>query len=229
MFPLRDTIPSEKAPVVNWLIMVLCICVFLFESTLAQPELEDFLSSFGLVPAAFLAQPDAAQIERVFSSMFLHAGWAHVLGNMWFLFIFGDNVEDRLGHIGYLLFYLFSGICAAATQVFVQPDSHIAMVGASGAISGVLGAYFVLFPQSRVVAIVPMGYFSRTAEVPAIIFLGLWFAMQLLPGLSSLAATTGDVGGVAFFAHVGGFVSGWILAQFLPKDRARPQDPYYSE
>jgi membrane associated rhomboid family serine protease len=227
MFPLRDTIPSEKVPIVNYLVMGICILVFLFESTMPTPELESFLSTYGLVPANFLSQLDAAQVETVFSSMFLHGGWAHVLGNMWFLFIFGDNVEDRLGHVGYLLFYLFTGICAAGTQVFIQAGSHVAMVGASGAISGVLGAYFVLFPQSRVVALIPAGYFSRTMEVPAIFFLGIWFVMQLLPGVSSLAATTGDVGGVAFWAHVGGFVSGWILAQFIPKEGRRPpREPF---
>lgn len=220
MFPLRDTIPSSKLPIVNWLIIVICILVFLFESSLPSSDLEAFISEFGLIPAAFLAQPDLPHIESVFSSMFLHGGWAHVLGNMWFLYIFGDNVEDRLGHIGYILFYLFTGICAAATQVFIESHSHVAMVGASGAISGVLGAYFVLFPQGRVLALIPAGYFSRTYEVPAIVFLGLWFVMQLLPGVSSLGAASEEVGGVAFWAHVGGFVAGWLLAQFLPKERS---------
>ena len=219
MFPLRDTIPSSKMPVVNWLIIVICILVFLFESSLPSSELEAFISDFGLIPAAFLAQPDFAHIESVFSSMFLHGGWAHVLGNMWFLYIFGDNVEDRLGHIGYILFYLFTGVCAAATQVLVESHSHVAMVGASGAISGVLGAYFVLFPEGRVLALIPAGYFSRTYEVPAIVFLGLWFVMQLLPGVTSLGSASDEVGGVAFWAHVGGFVAGWVLAQFLPKAR----------
>jgi len=186
-------------------------------------ELEEFLTCFGLVPAAFLSHMDLQHARSVFSSMFLHAGWGHLLGNMWFLFIFGDNVEDRMGHLPYLLFYLFAGVCAAATQVFVESQSNIAMVGASGAISGVLGAYFVFYPQARVVALVPMGFFSRTIELPAYLFLGFWFFLQLLPGVSALAiASEHEVGGVAFWAHVGGFLAGWLVAQLWP----RRENPY---
>ncbi len=216
---LRDTIPSNSAPIINWIIIAVCIFIFLFESVLPSGETEQFFDSFGLVPALFLSHIDLQHIGTIFSSMFLHAGWGHVLGNMWFLFIFGDNVEDRLGHVSYLLFYLVVGICAAATQIFVQPGSHIAMVGASGAISGVLGAYFVFFPEARVVSVVPAGAYSRTTELPAFVFLGLWFLMQLLPGMSSLVTAQGnDVGGVAFWAHVGGFAAGWLLARIWPKN-----------
>lgn len=220
MFPLRDTIPSRRLPVVNWLIILACTLVFLFESSLPSQGIEQFMDIFGLVPSVLLGHPDPQRVGTVFSSMFLHAGWGHLLGNMWFLYIFGDNVEDRLGHIGYLFFYLFAGVSAAATQVLVESHSNIAMVGASGAISGVLGAYFVFFPQARVLSLVPMGFYSRTYEVPAFVFLGFWFFMQLLPGMSSLVAASQDeVGGVAFWAHVGGFVSGWLIAHLIPKGK----------
>ena len=156
----------------------------------------------------------------MFTSMFLHAGWGHLFGNMWFLYIFGDNVEDRFGPFGYLFFYLFCGVCAAATQVLVNPNSTVAMIGASGAISGVLGYYFITYPQARVLTLVPLGAFSRVMEIPAIVFLGIWFAMQFFTGLSSLAvAPAQEAGGVAFWAHVGGFVAGIVLALIMPKPR----------
>jgi membrane associated rhomboid family serine protease len=222
MFPLKDTIPSKSLPIVNWWIIVLCLGAFLYECTLSGTDIESFLSTYGVVPVVFLSNIGGQQISTLFSSMFLHAGWGHVLGNMWFLYIFGDNVEDRMGHVIYPLFYLFTGLCAAATQILVSPQSNVAMVGASGAISGVLGAYFVFYPGARVLSLVPAGLATRTFEVPAFIFLGFWFLMQLLPGVSSLTLTSNnEVGGVAFWAHVGGFASGWILARFFPQ----PSEP----
>lgn len=203
-------------PIVNSLIIVICLLTFLFECSLGQTEIEPFLNTYGVVPAMFLSHFGVQQISTMFSSMFLHAGWGHVLGNMWFLYIFGDNVEDRLGHIAYPFFYLFTGVLAAATQILISPQSNVAMVGASGAISGVLGAYFVFYPGAGVLSLVPGGLFTRTYEVPAFIFLGLWFVMQLLPGVSSLSLASGnEVGGVAFWAHVGGFASGWIIARIF--------------
>ena len=155
---------------------------------------------WGLVPADFAW-------DRVVTSMFLHGGWAHIGGNMLYLWIFGDNVEDRLGHGRYLVFYLLCGAVAALAQTYVNPDSSVPMIGASGAISGVLGAYIVLFPHSRVLTIVPIVFFIQLLEVPAIVLLGLWFLMQLLSGVGSLGDRA-DVGGVAFWAHVAGFVAG---------------------
>lgn len=219
MFPLKDTIPCESVPLVNWLIIILCTFVFLFEFSLGTGQpLAHFLDTYGVVPWHFLSNVGPRQVSTIFSSMFLHAGWGHLIGNMWFLYIFGDNIEDRFGHFGYLLFYLFCGCCAALAQIFVQHDSHIAMVGASGAISGVLGAYFVFYPQARVLTLVPLGFFTRLYELPAIWFLGIWFGMQFLTGLTSLAiASTSEAGGVAFWAHVGGFAAGFVIAQFFPK------------
>lgn len=220
MFPLKDNIPSETFPIVNYLLIAICTLVFLSEISQGSAGLEQFIDTYGLIPSNILHSMSVPEVTTVFSSMFLHAGWDHLLGNMWFLFIFGDNVEDRFGHIGYLFFYLFCGICAAATQVMINADSTIAMIGASGAISGVLGYYFVTYPQAQVLTLVPLGGFSRVTEVPAIIFLGIWFALQFFTGVSSLAvASPHEAGGVAFWAHVGGFVAGVVLAFILPKQK----------
>jgi len=186
--------------------------VFLFELSLGTSGLESFTNEFGVVPAVLTSQAGFSQYGTIFSSMFMHAGWAHLIGNMWFLFIFGDNVEDRFGHLFYLLVYLFTGVCAAMTQTLIDPNSHIAMVGASGAISGVLGAYLVFYPSATVEALLPMGYISRIVNVPAVVFLLLWFGMQLLPGITSLGTIGKEVGGVAFWAHVGGFAAGVMIA-----------------
>ena len=218
MFPLKDTIPNETAPLINSLFIILCTFVFLHEFSMAPGELDHFLDAWGVVPALLTNNWSPHEMATVFSSMFLHAGWDHLIGNMWFLYLFGDNVEDRFGHVAYFFFYLFCGFVAAMTQVLISPNSHVAMVGASGAISGVLGAYFVFYPQSKIITLFLMGIFSRLVEVPAVIFLGLWFAMQFLTGLGALAiASPQEAGGVAFWAHVGGFVSGFVIAQFMPK------------
>jgi membrane associated rhomboid family serine protease len=216
MFPIKDLNEARTVPIATYLIILLNSLIFLFELSLGQGNQESFFQQYGLVPANFFSQSTLSGIESIFSSMFLHAGWAHVIGNMWFMWIFGDNVEDEFGHPGFVLFYLFTGVCAALTQAFIDPHSQVAMVGASGAISGVLGAYFVFYPTARVEALIPFGYFSRITEVPAVVFLGIWFGMQLFPGLTSLASVGGhDVGGVAFWAHVGGFISGYLIAQAL--------------
>jgi membrane associated rhomboid family serine protease len=188
--------------------------VFLFELSLGTNGLASFTSKFGVVPAALTSQPNITEYGTIFSSMFLHAGWAHLIGNMWFLFIFGDNVEDRFGHLFYLLVYLITGVCAAMTQTLIDPHSEIAMIGASGAISGVLGAYLVFYPSATVEALLPLGVVSRIVNVPAVLFLLLWFGMQLIPGLGSLGSIgkEGEAGGVAFWAHVGGFVAGVAIA-----------------
>jgi membrane associated rhomboid family serine protease len=218
MFPLKDNIPSESLPFINWLIILTCAFVFLTEISQGSYSLDQFINAYGLIPHDFLTGLNLHEVGTMFSSMFLHAGWGHLLGNMWFLYIFGDNVEDRLGHLGYIIFYLFAGVCAAFTQVFVNSSSSIAMIGASGAISGVLGYYFITYPQARVLTFIPFGMFSRITEVPAILFLGLWFAMQFFTGISALAiAPSQEAGGVAFWAHVGGFVSGVALALVMPK------------
>jgi len=202
MIPLRDIIPSRTTPIVTIALIVANALVFLFELSLG-PAVNDFTLYYGLVPAAF-------SWVAVFTSMFLHGGLFHVAGNMLYLWIFGDNVEDRMGHGRFLVFYLLCGIAAALAQTITAPDSVVPMVGASGAIAGVMGAYFVLYPKSRIVTLVPLLFFFQIIEVPAIFFLGIWFVMQFLSGVGSIVTTAagGQGGGVAFWAHVAGFVAG---------------------
>jgi len=198
MIPLRDIIPSRTTPIVTISLIVANVLVFLYELTLGR-AVNDFTLYFGLVPAAF-------SWVAVFSSMFLHGGLFHVAGNMLYLWIFGDNVEDRMGHGRFLVFYLLCGTAAALAQTITAPDSVVPMVGASGAIAGVMGAYFVLYPKSRIVTLVTLVFFFQVIEVPAIYFLGIWFVMQFLSGVGSIG--TAATGGVAVWAHVGGFLAG---------------------
>ncbi|HEY3380148.1 MAG TPA: rhomboid family intramembrane serine protease [Vicinamibacterales bacterium] len=201
MIPLRDVIPSRTTPVVTVAIIVVNAAAFVFELWLPGTERQQFLRDFGIVPAAF-------SWVTLMTSMFLHGGWLHVLGNMWYLWIFGDNVEDRLGHGRYLVFYLLCGAVAGFAQTLFSPDSYVPTIGASGAIAGVMGAYFVLYPQSRVLTLIPLFIFVEIVEIPALFFLGFWFLMQLFGGVGSIAHTTGTQGGIAFWAHIAGFVAG---------------------
>ena len=229
MFPIRDDQPRYSTPFVNGFLIVLNILVYLFQASLDPRSAELFARQFGVVPShlsAFLAgspkYPLAAILIPFFTSMFLHAGWMHVLGNMWFLYIFGDNIEDYLGHFKYLVFYVLCGLFAMATQVAVYPNSNLPTVGASGAIAGVLGAYFILYPRARVLT----WFFVFVFYVPAWIMLGYWFVLQFLAGAVTLSvAQTGrDVGGVAVWAHVGGFVAGLVMVKLFP-ERSR-RTPY---
>ena len=207
MFPLRDTEPSYSKPVVTMVIIALNLLVFLFEASLDPYTLNAFISHYGLVPVQF-------HFSAIFTSMFLHGGWLHVLGNMWFLWIFGDNIEDILGHEKFLIFYLMCGIAAAVTQTFFNVDSRVPMVGASGAIAGVMGAYMVKFPHSRIKTLVFM-LFIFFIDVPAWFMLIYWFAVQFFSGVGSIAESTANDGGTAFFAHVGGFIAGIVLINVL--------------
>src|SRR5258705_4049042 len=198
MIPLRDIVPSRTTPIVTISLIVATVLVFVHELTLGR-GLNDFTLYFGLVPAAF-------SWVAVFTSMFVHGGLFHVGGNMLYLWIFGDNVEDRMGHGRFLVFYLLCGTAAALAQTITAPDSVVPMVGASGAIAGVMGAYFVLYPKSRIVTLLPLFFFFQIIEVPAIYFLGFWFVMQFLSGVGSIG--TAATGGVAFWAHVAGFLAG---------------------
>jgi membrane associated rhomboid family serine protease len=209
VIPLRDVIPSRTTPVVGITLLVLNVLVFLYEQSLGENALRRFIMTWGLVPAVF-------DWSTVITSMFLHGGWEHIIGNMLYLWIFGDNVEDRLGHGRFLFFYITCGIAAALVQTWFNPDSAIPMVGASGAISGVLGAYIILFPHSRVLTLIPLFIFIEIIEVPAIILLGLWFLLQLLSGVGSLTQPEAG-GGVAFWAHAAGFVAGMALLPFLKR------------
>ncbi|MGB7762652.1 MAG: rhomboid family intramembrane serine protease [Bryobacteraceae bacterium] len=209
MFPLRDTQPSYSKPVVTVLLIVVNILVFLFEYSLDPYTLNAFISAYGLVPDHFT-------ITSVFTSMFLHAGWLHVLSNMWFLWIFGDNIEDILGHGKFLLFYLMCGVAAALTQFLADPSSRIPMVGASGAIAGVMGAYMVKFPRARIETFVFVLFFFFTFDVPAWAMLIYWFFLQLFGGFESITASLySRAGGTAFLAHVGGFIAGMVLIFLL--------------
>ncbi len=200
MFPVSDVIPSRTRPYVTIGIIALNLLAFMYEWGLSRQELLVFTQVYGVVPA-FFSWPS------VLTSMFLHAGPLHVGGNMLYLWIFGDNVEDRIGHARYLVFYLLCGAAAALGQVALNPHSTVPMIGASGAIAGVMGAYFVLFPRSRILTAVFLVLFLDLVEIPAIFFLGIWFLMQVFSGVGSLGAPAAD-GGVAFWAHVLGFVAG---------------------
>ena len=228
MIPLRDTIPSARPPVVNVLLIAACTAVFVFELSLGS-GLDGFIKSHAFVPVRFL-HPGAFGVGLLFNvksiliTMFLHAGWLHLIGNMWFLWIFGDNVEDALGHLGYLAFYLGCGVVAAVGQAVVSPMSYVPMVGASGAIAGVLGGYLVWFPWSRVKTLIFLGFFFTFADIPAPIFLIVWFVIQAFSGTLSLATASAGGGGVAFFAHIGGFAAGVIIALILKQTgRVRPR------
>jgi len=216
MIPLRDVIPSRTTPYITITIIVLNALAWLFEVSLPHDVLNEFLTVYGVVPAYFSA-------PTLITSMFLHGSWSHVIGNMWYLWIFGDNVEDRVGHGRFIFFYLLCGIAAALGQVAVNPSSVLPTIGASGAIAGVMGAYFVLYPHSRVLTLVPW-IFIQIIELPAIMLLGFWFLMQLFSaGAIAVTASSHGSGGVAFAAHVVGFVVG-LGGVFL--FRKRQLDPW---
>ena len=200
MFPISDVIPSRTTPYVTIALIALNALAFLYELQLSDLQLQILVEQLGVVPIAF-------SWPAVLSSMFLHGGWLHVGGNMLYLWIFGDNVEDSLGPVRYLLFYLGCGAVAALAQVWVSPDSTVPMIGASGAVAGVMGAYFVLYPQSRVLTAVFVVLFLDLIEIPALFFLGIWFLMQLFSGVGSIGAGAAE-GGIAFWAHVAGFAVG---------------------
>jgi membrane associated rhomboid family serine protease len=212
MIPLRDVIPSRTTPYITITIIVLNAIAWLFEISLPHDVLNEFLAVYGVVPAYFSA-------PTLITSMFLHGGWMHVIGNMWYLWIFGDNVEDRVGHGRFIVFYLLCGIVAALGQVAVDPNSTLPTIGASGAIAGVMGAYFVLYPHSRVLTLVPFIFLLQVVEVPAILLLGFWFLMQLFNAGAIAMTTASRGGGVAFAAHVMGFVAG-VGAVFVFRKRA---------
>ncbi|HWC98523.1 MAG TPA: rhomboid family intramembrane serine protease [Candidatus Sulfopaludibacter sp.] len=209
MFPIRDSQPSYSKPIVTVLLIVINILVFLFEFSMDPYTLNAFIAAYGLVPDQF-------HVSAIFTAMFMHAGWLHVLGNMWFLWIFGDNIEDILGHGKYLLFYLLCGVAAAVAQTFLNPFSRVPMVGASGAIAGVMGAYLVKFPRAEIRALVTLVFFFFLTDVPAWAMLIYWFVIQLFSGVGSIASPQyAQGGGTAFFAHVGGFVAGIVLIKTL--------------
>ncbi|HEX2311880.1 MAG TPA: rhomboid family intramembrane serine protease [Vicinamibacterales bacterium] len=206
MIPLRDVIPSRTSPALVVTIIALNALAFLYELTLTDRQLALFVREYGVVPIDL-------SFESVFTSMFLHGGWMHFLGNMLFLWIFGDNVEDRMGHGRFLVFYPLCGAIAAFAHVLSEPSSAVPTIGASGAVAGVMGAYFVLYPHSRILTLLPILIFWQIIEVPAVVFLGLWFLLQLFSGVDTMlmAAQGAPAGGIAFWAHVAGFAAGVVL------------------
>jgi membrane associated rhomboid family serine protease len=224
MLPLRDDIRSSRFPAATLGIIAVNFLIFLHELKLG-PRLEDFLLTFAVIPARY-AVPDVAAILTVFSSMFLHGGWIHLLGNMWTLWIFGDNVEDRLGRARYLALYLGSGLAAALLHIYTNAGSLVPTIGASGAIAGVMGAYFRFYPQAKVETLVPPFFFGPVFELPAVLFLGWWFLLQFFNGAMSLGARGEGFSGIAWWAHVGGFLFGFAICLFAPRTRRRAAADY---
>ena len=223
MIPLHDDNPTHLRPLITVGLIVVCVCIYLWEIGLSENGLIEVFYSFGFIPSVwFEAYRENTSIFSfyqftIISSMFLHGGFFHLAGNMLYLWIFGNNVEESMGHIRFLIFYILCGSFAAMAQAFYEPNSYVPMVGASGAIGGVLGAYFVLYPKARVLVLVPLGIIFWTMRIPAAFVLGGWFIFQLLLGSS----TVSEVGGVAYWAHIGGFISGVILL-FLFKNKDTP-------
>jgi membrane associated rhomboid family serine protease len=215
MIPLRDVIPSRTTPYITVTIIVLNALAWFYELAMPSEVLPFFLQIYGVVPASFNA-------SSLVTSMFLHGSWSHVLGNMWYLWIFGDNVEDRVGHGRFIIFYMLCGFAAALGQTLMDPASTLPMIGASGAIAGVMGAYFVLYPRSRVLTLIPLVIFWEVIEVPATFLLGFWFLMQLFSAGAIAVTANSAGGGVAFMAHVAGFVCG-VGGIFVFRQRQRPE------
>ena len=226
MFPLHDTIPSRGVPLVTWGLILFNSLIFIRELALPPDRLEQVVLALGVVPARLGS--DGLSWLTLLTCMFLHGSWMHLIGNMWSLYLFGDNVEDRLGSPGFLVFYLLCGLSASATHYFIQPESTMPVVGASGAIAGVLGAYLALFPAARVITLVPILFIPFFVEIPAVVFLGIWFLSQLFSGALSLIAVQSSIG-VAWWAHVGGFATGIVLLPLFKKSKYQYRAAYTDE
>lgn len=221
MFPLYDTVRSRSFPFINLTLIAANSLAFLYELQLEPAALEQFIFAWGLIPARFLGDPSNTW-NTIFSSMFLHGGWFHIINNMWVLFIFGDNVEAGMGKVRYLIFYILSGVAAGLLQSYVLPMSLKPMIGASGAVAGVLGAYLILAPRSRIASLVPILFIFTIVEIPAVLFLVFWFLSQLYSGLFSIQG--GGESGIAWWAHIGGFIFGLIMVFIF-----RKRKPYRTE
>lgn len=220
MFPLRDTVPNRTFALTTWMLIILCGIVFLFETTLPLELLEEFTNYFGVVPIEYTKRHrhglPLINYLSFLTTMFLHGGWLHFLGNMWFLKIFGSKVEDRMGHGRFLVFYLIVGVLASMFYIYFSPRSSMPVIGASGAIAGVMGAYFVLFPRARILTFIPIIIIPWFIEVPAIFFLLWWFLLQIFSGtVAQVLPSSG--GGVAWWGHIGGFIAGVLLVTFFKR------------
>ncbi len=229
MIPLRDDNPTEIRPYVTIGFIVACVLVFLNQVSLPDRYLEAFIYQYGAIPAVVFGHADLPNeliavppLGTLFTSMFLHGGWMHLIGNMMYLWIFGNNIEDVMGHVKFIIFYVICGILAALSHAIIDTNSIVPMVGASGAISGVLGAYLLLYPRAQVLVLIPLGFFTTWQYIPAWIVLGFWFIMQLLSGGMSIGS---EGGGVAFFAHIGGFIAGMALIGFFKHPHVQFNNP----
>jgi membrane associated rhomboid family serine protease len=219
MIPLYDTVRSRRFPFINILLVIVNVLIFLYELQLSRSGLNRFVFTWGFIPSQFWSNPSSTWLN-IFTAMFLHGGWLHIISNMWVLLLFGDNIEARMGSFRYLIFYLLSGAAAALLQAYVLHNSDQPMIGASGAIAGVLGAYLILFPHSRIASLVPIFFIFTIIEIPAFLFLLFWFGMQIYSGLFSAQGS-----GIAWWAHVGGFVFGVVMVSFFAVRRRT----YYSD
>ncbi len=233
MIPLKDDNPTELKPFVTGGFLVACVAIFLNQVMLGPASGEAFVYQYGAIPAVVFGYAELPiELEAVspygslLTSMFLHGGWMHLIGNMMYLWIFGNNIEDVMGHGKFIVFYVLCGMIAALSHAAIDPVSTIPMIGASGAISGILGAYLLLYPRAQVLVLIPLGFFSQIIHVPAAIVLGLWFVMQVLSGGMSLGA---EGGGVAFFAHIGGFLAGIVLIGFFKHPHVKFFNPPYRQ
>lgn len=242
MIPIKDTIHSRSFPIVTWLIVAVNVLVFvLVELPLSQSQLNQLITTYGVTPSqcaapilkgfAFASIPGLGVLFGgcaipLITSMFLHGGWLHIIGNMWVLIIFGDNVEDRMGSVQYLIFYMICGVVSGLTQAFIAPSSQVPAIGASGAIAGVLAAYLVFFPRARVITLIPIIVIPWFVNIPALVFIVIWFLLQFFSGVASLGAMAS--GGVAYWAHVGGFIAGLLLVWFFG-GRSRRQPAAYPD
>lgn len=222
LFPIYDENPTNSVPWVTLILIIVNVLVFIYELSLQSAgKLQPFLQTAALVPyeithaAKLSANVPNIGILAIFTSIFMHAGWLHIIGNMWYLWIFGNNIEDTLGHINYLFFYLLCGAGGAVAHIVSQPNSQIPTLGASGAIAGVLAAYLFLFPHAKILTVIPIFFFIQLIDIPAVLLIGIWFVIQLISGVGSLSVQSS--GGVAWFAHIGGFITGFILVFILPK------------
>lgn len=215
MIPLRDNIHSRSRPLVNYALISINVAVFIYQLKLnSLGILGPFINNYSVTPSLLLSDPNL-HFMTLITSQFLHGGFLHLIGNMLFLYIFGDNVEDKFGHFPYMVFFVLSGVGAALLQVYFNPVSVIPMIGASGSIAGVLGAYFILYPRAKVMTLIPLWIFSRVVDIPAFLFLGIWFIVQMYNGTANFYVTSMsgvDSGGVAWWAHSGGFIVGFIAA-----------------
>ena len=221
MIPLKDDNPTKGNPIVSYGIIGFCVLIFLAQMGLSENELRDFTYSYGLIPSVLMGidqLPDeifkVSPIATIFTSMFMHGGWMHLIGNMLYLWIFADNIEEDLGTLNFVIFYFVSGIGAAMSQVLMDINSQIPMIGASGAIGGVLGAYLINYPNAKVLVLIPFGFFSQLIKIRALYVLGFWFVLQFI---NSFLSSHSGGGGVAYAAHIGGFITGVILILFFNK------------